>query len=359
VALPVAPQSYSLPAGALVVSTSQQLVSALASRTTQDIVLANGTYTTAGTNSATPFFQVSNGDRLWAREPGRAVLQSGLTFGGNYGHAGGELHGLAFDVTDSSLTESSAAISSWGADGVGTKIYDTTIDGHYALSTGIDLYQGQDAVVQRVVAQHFLDYGVRISNNASGATPEVASTVTDIYVDGVREATPGSTNGTAEFGIWIGDPVTNPVARLRSEHGWFGGLWTGAASRGTTFQDITVETVDSPTGVAIYSEHYTIGDTFQRFNLGPHIDTGFNCEWNHGSGWGACQHTTFEHGTINSRTAGVFLDQGQFSNTVRAITFRGQSCAAIVDNHGTANIYRDNNVTAIAPGAVATANHCR
>jgi hypothetical protein len=149
------------------------------------------------------------------------------------------------------------------------------------------------------------------------------------------------------------------VARLRSEHGWFGGRWTGAGSRGTTFQDITVSAVDSPTGVAIYDEHFTIGDTFERFNLGPDIDTGFNCEWNHGSAYGACQHTTFEFDTIASRTTGVFLDQGQFANTVRAVTFRGQTCAAIVDNQGTGNSYGENNFTGVAPGAVIVANYCR
>ncbi len=75
--------------------------------------------------------------------------------------------------------------------------------------------------------------------------------------------------------------------------------------------------------------------------------------------YGACQHTTFQYGTISSRTTGVFLDQGQFANTVRGITFRGQACAAIVDNQGTGNTYPDNNFTGLAPGAVAVANYCR
>src|SRR5438132_2939782 len=110
VALPVAPRAYLLPSRAIYVSTSQQLVSALASSASQNIVLANGTYTTVGTTSPTRSFHVSTGARLWAQRLGGAVLQAGLTFGGNYGRSGGEVHGLAFKISDPTLTDNSAAV---------------------------------------------------------------------------------------------------------------------------------------------------------------------------------------------------------------------------------------------------------
>jgi hypothetical protein len=359
VALPIPPQDYSLPAGAVYVSTSQQLVSALGSHTTQDIALADGTYTTTGTNSPTPDFQVTNGDRLWAAHRRYAILQAGLTFGGNYGTSGGEVHGLTFNISNPALTENSAAVYSWGPDGVGTKVYDTTFEGNYALDSGVDFYQVQGTVIQRVVVRDFLAYGVHVSDNSTthNSTAE-AGTITDVDVNGVRETTAGSSNGTAEFGVWIGNGVANPVQRLRSEHGWWGGLWTGASSHDTIFSDITISTVDVPGGVAVYNEHNTVRDTFENFNLGPYIGIGFNCEWNYSGGYGACQYSTFQNGTIASKKTGVFLDQGQVGNTVQGVTFLNQTCAAIVDDQGTGNTYTNNDYTGIAPGAVILAGYC-
>jgi hypothetical protein len=360
VALPIPPQDYSIPSGAVSVSTSQQLVFALASSTAQDIVLADGMYTTAGTNSPTPYFQITQGDRLWAAHRGSAILRAGLSFGGNYGNGGGAVHGLAFNISNPSLTDDSAAISAWGPDGIGTKVYDTTIEGNYALSAGLNFYAVRGTVIRRVVLSHFRDYGVRVSDNASkyGSTAQ-ANTITDLDVDGVHESPPGSSNGTAEFGVWIGNRVANPVSRIRSEHGWFGGLWTGASSHDTIFSDITIRTVDAPGGVAIYNEHNTVRDTFESFNLGPYIDTGFNCEWNYGVGYGACRDSTFSNGTIASHQAGVFFDQGQVGNSVQGVTFLNQTCAAIVNNHGTGNTYNNNDYSGIAPNAGILTNYCR
>jgi hypothetical protein len=116
--------------------------------------------------------------------------------------------------------------------------------------------------------------------------------------------------------------------------------------------------VDRPDGNAIYNEHNTVGDIFQRFNLGPYMNEGFSCEWNYGSGTGACSNTVFQDGTIDSRKVGVFLDQGQVANIVRRVKFRHQSCAAIVDNQGVGNAYSDNDYSALAAGAVQVASYC-
>jgi chitodextrinase len=361
VALPVAPQSYSLPASYVSVSTSQQLVNALASSTAHDIVLADGSYTTAGTTSATPYFQASTGHRLYAQHLGQAVLQAGLVFGGNSGSGNGEAHGLAFNVSDPARTYDAAELYTWGANGVGTKVYDSTFEGNYALDYGLEFKQVQGAVVQRVLIKHFHEYGLFVSDccdyNWYDNTAE-AQTITDVDVDGVHEAVPGSDNGRAEYGVWIGNGVVDPVARLRIEHAWWSGLWTGSSSHDTVFTDITISTVDRPDGNAIYNEHNTVRDTFQRFKLGPYIQEGFTCEWNYGSGSGACANSVFQDGTIDSRKAGVFLDQGQVGNTVRRITFLNQTCAAIVDNQGVGNSYSDNDFTGLAAGAVQVKNYC-
>lgn len=359
-ALPIAPRPYTIPAHHSLASTSRQLVSALAHLAAKNIVLADGTYTTKGTNSATPYFQNSRGDRLWAAHPGRALLRAGLSFGGNWGRSGGEVHGLAFNIVDPSLAANSAAIYSWGHAGVGTKVYDTRIEGNYVLAAGIDFYAVQGIVIERVVASHLRSYGIRVSDNA----PEHDSTaqaraITDVSVDDVREFQPESSWGTAEFGVWIGNRVASPVERVRSEHGWQGGLWVGGSSRDTSFRDVTVSSVDRPNGgVAVYLEHFTDRDSFSAFNLGPHVAIGFNCEWNYGHGDGACNHDTFENGTIASSSTGLFLDQGQKYNVAHDLRFLGQRCAAIVDNQGVDNIYTHNDYSNLASGSVILADYC-
>jgi hypothetical protein len=354
VALPRPPSEYQLPSGAVSVNTSAELVSALDGASARDIVLSDGDYTTAGTGSSTPYFFARAAHRLYSRNLGGAVLHAALVFGGNSGAGGGEAHGLAFDIADRTKSWDGNALGSWGEGGVGTKIYDSTFEGHYALDTGIELRQVQDAVVQRVVVRHFRRQGLLVSDCCDDNwydNPAEASRITDVDVDGVREVVPGSSDGRAEYGVWIGNGVRNPVERLRIEHAWWSGLWTGSSSHDTTFRNITITTVDRPGGNAVYNEHKTVRNTFRRFVLGPGIDEGFVCEWNYGSGPGACTGNNFQEGTIMSREVGVYLDEGQVGNSVRRIRFLGQICAGVVDNDGSGNIVSGNNFGSIAPGA--------
>ena len=177
--------------------------------------------------------------------------------------------------------------------------------------------------------------------------------MTDIDVDGVRETTPGSTDGTAEFGLWIGNRIVNPVERIRLENAWWSGLWTGSSSHATLFRDVTIATVAGH-GVAIYNEHQTKRNTFERFNLGPNLDTGFKCEWNGSDGIpggaGACSNTTYQDGTIRSKRIGVFLGEGSTGNVVRRVQFADQSCSAIAEDHGLQNAYYDNDFAHLGPG---------
>ena len=69
---PVAPSAYRLPRRALRVSSSRQLLAALADRRRETIVLAPGRY-----DSSKPFFD-RDGDRLYAAAPGKAVLEAGV-----------------------------------------------------------------------------------------------------------------------------------------------------------------------------------------------------------------------------------------------------------------------------------------
>jgi hypothetical protein len=209
--------------------------------------------------------------------------------------------------------------------------------------------------------RHFRRYGVFVSDCCDDNWYDnvaKAQTVSDIDVDGIHETVPGSASGLAEYGVWIGNGVVNPVERLRVEHTWWSGLWTGSSSHDTTFRDITIATVDRVGGNAVYNEHTTVRNTFERFQLGPNIEDGFSCEWNYGSGAGACQNSVFQDGTIDSHSVGVYLDQGQVGNVVRRVKFLNQRCVAILDRLGSGNSYLENDYSGIATGAKTLAGSC-
>lgn len=100
--IPIPPQDYTLPSSYVSVSNGSQLASALAAPAAQDIVLEDGTYDTSS-----GYFQAAAAHRLWGRThpiialdtPG-PILTAGLSFGGNDGSGGGEVHGLTFDISD-------------------------------------------------------------------------------------------------------------------------------------------------------------------------------------------------------------------------------------------------------------------
>src|SRR3954465_4915422 len=75
------PGPYKLPAGAVWVHNSRQLVRALARTHATNIVLAPGVY-----NPREPFY-VRRGNRLYAAGLGQAVLRAGIVLGANNGPA--------------------------------------------------------------------------------------------------------------------------------------------------------------------------------------------------------------------------------------------------------------------------------
>ena len=88
VAPPTPPTAYTVPAGAISVSTSPQLIIALTHNTGKDIVLADGAYD----NSS--YFDDSNGNHVYAEHLGMARLNAGMALG-----KGAIVEGLVFDVS--------------------------------------------------------------------------------------------------------------------------------------------------------------------------------------------------------------------------------------------------------------------
>lgn len=336
---PLPPSPYSLPAGALTVSTSAQLVSALATTPAQDIVLASGSY-----DNTAPFYNV-NGHRLYAATLGGAVLHAGITMGGNWGPGNGLLQGLAFDVSDPTKTLANSIVHIWGS-GAGSRVLDVTLNGRNTIGSGIMAVALERIVVQRVVATDFTSYGVIF---LGGTTLTTRPLFEDLNVARVTRAVAGSSNGTAEACVWLANSATLRRALVRSCG--VTGIWTGSINSGSLLEHLDID----GTGVGIYMEHYTTGVTVQYMRVGSNVSTGVNCEWADPltGGKPACVDNVIQDSTIASSKVGVYLDEGTTRTTVRRVIFRNQWWAAIGDYKGINNAYYDNDYSGIDAGAVA------
>lgn len=355
---PAAPGSYSVPAGAVSVSTSAQLTSALAAGT-PTIVLADGTY------GGSTYFDDAGSSDIYAANPQGAVLTAGLVVGGNHSSGGAVIRGLAFDVTNSGATFQNSEVNIWGAAGEGTQVLDSTFDGNWKVGVGLLALNPDGLVAQRLQFSDFTDSGIRATNNqlaSYGASVPTIKSITDISVDGVSRSTPGASNGTSEAGLWIGQPVADGVHRILIRNVSWSGIETCNNSWNTDFSDLDIDMSGSHAyaGVAVYLEHFSIGDTFESFSI-TGSKVGFNAEWNDGTpGNEAARNDTIANGTIDAsgwngggHTAGIFLDEGTGSTTISGVTFENQNWAGIgaYKNSGTNSI--SGNTYQLDPGAVS------
>lgn len=352
IAEPIPPSSYSLPAGATVVSSSAQLAAVLRGPSAKDIVLGDGTY-----DSSRPFVD-GNGSRLYAEHPGGAVLTVGLVVGGKVGSGGAIVRGLAFDISSPDKTFQDGELNIWGSAGENTQVLDCTFDGHKHVAAGLLAVNPGGLVAERLTFSDFTNEGIRASNNnpvSYGASTPTINTITDISVDGVSRPVPGASNGTGEAGLFIGQPVANGVRRIRVRNVSISGIETANNAWNTTFSDLDIDMSgpDQSSGVGVYLERFSRDETFTRFFM-TGVQRGFTGEWDHDVPGGAGAHgTTIENGvidasgsTIPGNQAGVYLDAGSESTTVENVTFKNQNWAGIgaFENIGTnnfgGNIYR-------------------
>jgi hypothetical protein len=338
---PQRPAAYRVPAGAVRVASGRDLREALAAHGHRPIVLAPGVY-----RSRRPFLN-PGGHHLYAARPGRSVLRAGLSMGGNFGPGGGLVRGVVVDVGDRRRTVEGAAIAVWGS-GRRTQILDTTVRGRRTLRAGVVARRPDGLRIRRLVARGFTDAGVLVDANEPGrGRLREPFEVTDVDVAGVARPRPGSSDGRAEACVWIGD--TGTVRRVRVRGCAWSGLWTGTAARRARFEDIDID--GTPTGV--YVEHFTRDSTFQRLRIGSGVRIGLLAEWA-GPEWGgrpASVGNVIEDSAFASSVAGVYLDEGSRTTTVRRSAFTGQTWAAIGDYRGIGNAFYDNDYRGIAPGA--------
>ena len=358
VAAPISPSAYPLPTGAVWVRNAAELATALAGPTL-DIVLADGTY-----DQAAPFIN-SDGHRLYAEHLGQAVLRTGIVLGGNFGRSGAVVRGLSFDVSAPSKAFGGGIVHVWGNSGTGAQVLDCTFRGGGAVSFGLLALNPSGLRVERSQFFAFTDVAVRLSDNVSvayGSSTPVIESVQDILVDGVSRPVPGSSNGTAEAGLWVGHPVRNGVHRVQVRNVSWSGIQTVNNAWDTSFDDLDVDMGGSrqAAGVGVYMEHYTRNVTFDRVNI-TGVKIGFAGEWADPS-WGGlagAHNVKIRTGVIDSagstlpgRQAGVYLDEGTESITVTGLTFKNQNWAGIGAYRNIGSNSFTQNTFAMDPGAV-------
>jgi hypothetical protein len=363
---PLPPTSYSIPAGAVTVTSSSGLISALSGSTPHDIVLADGVYD----NSAR--FSNANGSHIYAQHLGGAVLKAGLVIGGNFGAPGGSVQGVVFDVSDPTKVLGGGIVHTWGPAGARASVLDCVFRGNRVIPQGLLALNPDGLVAQRLQFFDFQNEGIRASDNSTvsygSATPKINS-ISDIYVNGVTYPTPGTSNGTAEAGLWIGHPVVNGVRRIKVRNVSWSGIEIVNNSWNTSFSDLDIDMSgpNQAAGVGVYLEHYSYRNVFDGFVIqGAHA--GFNAEWADPS-WGGvagAHFTTIENGlidasgsTVAGRQVGVYLDEGTESTTVTGVVFRNQNWAAIgaYRNVGT-NRFGSNDYSGLTASAAAiSADH--
>jgi hypothetical protein len=270
------------------------------------------------------------------------VLTAGLVIGGNFASGGGLVRGVTFNVSDAARTLGGGIIHIWGVAGTSTQVLDCVLNGNAVVPDGILAYNPRGLRVERVQLSNFTDVGLRASDNvqlAYGASVPVMDVIQDVVIDGVSRPVPGSSNGTGESGLWVGEPVQNGVHRIRVSNVSWSGIETANNAWDTQFTDIDVDMSGARqfAGVGVYLEHYSRNLKFDHFLL-KGVRVGFNAEWNDPA-WGSvagAHYVTIQNGLIDStgstlsgHQAGIYLDQGTESTTVNSVTFRNQNWAGI------------------------------
>lgn len=317
----VPPSTYTIPSGAVAVSTTAQLLAALAGSAT-DIVLENGVYDNPSAFNA-------NHKRLYARNLLGATLAAGINFGGNSGPGGGLLQGVIVNVTSTAKAASTnSCVYPWGTDALGFAMKDCRLLGNKVVAYGVNCYSPKGTVWERCEFRDFTDVGLRLSTNNNDGT--TIQRVCDIYADGVTRNPVNSSNGTAEAGVWIGHHVTDGVRRIKIRNVSWSGIEPVNACYNTEFSDLDIDMSGVPTGsrVAVYMEHESHGCTFTRcLIVGARV--GFAGEWLYG-GSVAAKNVLITLSKIIGGTAGVYLDDGSGpGNAIKEVDFVGQTWAAV------------------------------
>jgi hypothetical protein len=348
VQLPAPPASYSLPQTYTLVTNTAEFEAAINSPVPNDIVLADGIY------EGSSYWTIYHGHRIYAQNLGGAVLKSGMIWGTAGADATGALlQGPSFNVTDPAKEHPAWGLVHYWGQGSGLRLLDLAFEGNGVCQSPFMVRQAEDCQIQRIVSRNFQSYGCYVSSNNPANILSVPVIVEDIDAENINRTAPGSSNGTAEAGVWLGERCT--ARRLKTRNCAWMGVWSGNAIRDSLIQDVDVDSVVE--GAGYYAEHKTIDTIFEKFRIGPASRTGIICEYGgpeHGF-VGAADNLIIQDGFIDSWWGGVWFGDNTKDTTVRRVTFVNQSEFAINNHGGLGNLWdtQGNDYSGILPGAEA------
>lgn len=344
---PIAPRTYSIPTPATRVTTTAELSAAMALGTPQTIVLANGVYEN--------LTHISRNvpHRLYAENLLGAELRFGLTFGGNTGTPGGEIHGIRFNVSDVSRCDpvgngtQKQVLLGWGVantysgtPGNNIVVEDCEFLGNDIIGRGINTTRPSGWRIRRCRFIGFQDDAMRLSTNVAGQVQMSRPIVEDIYATEIWRPVPGTNSGQSEDIIWTTHDCE--IRRIFGRNIGFSGIALRDAPF-VTMEDVDVDGIGggyrNPGGVGIYFDGAN-RSTLERFRVGPNSMTGVNFEWDLGSQdpWvNTAPPRTYDneirHGFIESYKMGVHADRGAVRNLVEKIHVERAWRAGFLDNN--------------------------
>lgn len=286
-----------------------ELATAWAGSTAVDIILAPGTYSQASalTSTTTPH-------RLWSEQLLGATVRVGLAWGSNTRGLAGEVHGIAFDVPEVSRCSSlgllsEAIVLTWGLK-QRLVVEDCTFDGNGVVGSAVQATAPSGCSIKRCTMTGFVDFGLMAYKNGGAGVTE-AMTIEDLDISEIKRATPGSSEGLAEAGIWLGHPSTTRRIKIRGT-GWTGLALVGGVA-GAVCSDLDIDDVATgyrdPGGRGVALE-LSSDSSFTRVYVGPSSMFGFGIEWDHGDPTPRNSGITIRHATLDSYKAGISADIG-------------------------------------------------
>jgi hypothetical protein len=354
VQLPAPPRACQAPAGAIRVSTVSQLGAALAQTNPRDILLTDGTYAPAAK------LRPAAGHRLWGSHASRVIVLAGIALVGTGANkAGAQINCLTIDVRSASRAANIVGTANVHVSGGfrDVRIADSVLLGNRVINRGIFAQRVDGLVLERLVVKDFNLDGIRAQPLSRTLVANPPMTMRDLDIANVVCPKPGSSNGTAEAGIWFGN--RGMIERVRIRNAFWSGIETVTNAIDLTIRDADID----GSGHALYIEHYTKRLLLERFHFGPGNGRGVTSEWddpNRYTGAPAGEDNTIQDGLIEAYRVGVAIMDGTKGTTVRRMTFRNQCFAAIVAGRprSTDEVMEDNDYSGIDAGAATiTSKH--